>query len=171
MTASPLRIGPLGPEEIRAFLPHREPFLFVDKILEITAGVGPDGKPTPVGTTARGVKRFTPEMDFFRGHFPGYPITPGVIVTESGGQIGCFVFYPFMKKPQLKGGDGEPLKLVGVNEARYRRPVLPGDEIESVVTIKRGKRALWFFDCKVTVKGELCAEMELLANFDLKIDI
>ena len=154
------RIGELGPQQIRDFLPHREPFLFVDKILEIVTGVGADGKPTPVGTTVRGVKKFTADMDFFRGHFPGYPITPGVVVAEACGQIGCFVFYPFMKVP----------KLVGINEARFRRAIVPGDEIEAQVTLRRGKRSIWIIGGTVTVRGEAAGEMELIANFDLKID-
>jgi 3-hydroxyacyl-[acyl-carrier-protein] dehydratase len=164
------RVGALGVPEIRAFLPHREPFLFVDRILEVIPGKDAEGKTAIVGTTAKGVKRFTGEEDFFRGHFPGYPITPGVIVTESCGQIGCFVFYPFLKEKKLIGADGEPLKLAGVNEGRFRRPVLPGDEITATVTIKRGRKSLWFFECKVEVGGEPAADMELIANFDLKVE-
>lgn len=164
------RVGPLGVPEIRAFLPHREPFLFVDRIFEIIPGTDERGNTSIVGTKVRGVKRFTGEEDFFRGHFPGYPITPGVIVTESSGQIGCFVFYPFLKEKKLIGADGEPLKLAGVNEGRFRRPVLPGDEIEATVTIKRGRKSIWFLDCKVEVAGEVAADMELIANFDLKVE-
>ncbi len=165
------KVGPLGAEEIHAFLPHRDPFLFVDRIDEVVVAKDASGNPTPLGTIARGRKRFTAEMDFFRGHFPGYPITPGVIVTEAAGQVGCFVFYPFMRVPKLLGGDGEPLKLAGVNSARYRRPVLPGDEIETEAILKRGKKTIWIIECTVRSKGELVADLELIANFDLKIDI
>lgn len=164
------RVGPLDQEAIRVFLPHRDPFLFVDKIIEVLPAIGEDGRPTPIGTICRGVKRFAPEMDFFRGHFPGYPITPGVIVTESAGQIGCFVFYPFIKNRVLLGADGEPLKLAGVTNARYRKPVWPGDEIEATIEIKRNRKSIWFFDSTVKVNGDVVAEIELIANFDLKID-
>lgn len=163
-------IRSLGRKEIEAFLPHREPFLFVDAIDEIQVGRDSEGKPSPIGTIVKGRRKFRPEEDFFRGHFPGYPITPGVIVTESAGQIGCFIFYPFMKNPVLRGRDGEPLKLVGVGNGRFRKPVFPGDEIEATAKAVRGKRSLWFFDVTVRVAGELSAELELIANFDLNID-
>ena len=163
----PDQYGPFGKEEVLKYIPHRDPFLFVDEITKIVPGRDASGAITPVGTTVVGKRKFLETEPFFTGHFPGYPITPGVIITEAVGQIGTFAFYPFLKHKELRRPDGDLLKLVGVNSGRFRAPVLPNDEIEAHVTLLRGKKSIWIFGCDATVNGKTVVECELVANYNL----
>lgn len=159
--------GPLTPSQVVEFIPHRDPFLFVDAIDEIIPGLDDNNQISPVGTVVRGRRVFTDKEPFFKGHFPDYPITPGVIVTESIGQIGTFVFYPFLEPKKLQRANGDLLKLVGVNSARYRGPVLPNDELVATVKLIRGKKGIWILDATAEVNGKIVVECELIASYNL----
>lgn len=161
------KYGPFGKDIVLSYIPHRDPFLFVDEIHEVIPGRDADGKITPVGTTVVGTRQFKDSEQFFKGHFPGYPITPGVIITESIGQIGTFAFYPFLEEKKLQQPNGDLLKLVGVNSGRFRAPVLPNDTIEAHARLVRGKRGIWIFDCTASVNGKTVVECELVANYNL----
>ncbi|MXW21799.1 MAG: 3-hydroxyacyl-ACP dehydratase FabZ, partial [Candidatus Dadabacteria bacterium] len=105
----------LGVDEIKELLPHREPFLFVDSVLEIEKGKRISAE-----------KLFSPEEFFFRGHFPGNPIVPGVIITEAMAQAGGVLFnYSF--REELKKEGFENAYLMGLDHCRFRAPVVPGD--------------------------------------------
>ncbi len=161
------KYGPFDKEMVLNYIPHRDPFLFVDEILEIVPGRTEDGAMALKGTKVIGRRQFKDTEPFFKGHFPGFPITPGVILTESIGQIGTFAFYPFLEHKQLQQPNGELLKLVGVNSGRFRAPVLPNDTIEVEATLLRGKKSIWVFGCVAKVEGKTVVECELIANYNL----
>jgi 3-hydroxyacyl-[acyl-carrier-protein] dehydratase len=160
----------LNIDQIMKFLPHRAPFLLLDRVLEIhptgdVSDMAPAGK---VGTKVVGLKNVTYNEPYFQGHFPGYAILPGVLLIEIMAQTASFSVYPYLF--HQAGGNLEALArsfqciLVGVDSARFRRPVVPGDtlKIETVVTKCRGK--LWAFQCLITVDGQRVAEADILAN-------
>jgi len=158
-------------EKIRGFLPHRAPFLLVDRILDIQpqgdlsrfdAASGAE----KVGTKVVGIKNFTYNEPFIPGHFPGYSIVPGVIQIETMAQIASFALYPYLE------GKTELLKkfqciLVGVDSTRFRKPVIPGDtlRVEAELTKCRGK--IWGFHVEGFVDGQLAVEADVLANLTM----
>ncbi len=159
----------LNIERIQEYLPHRPPFLLIDRILEIepkgTLGdVSAEGK---VGTRVVSLKNVSFNEAYFQGHFPGFAILPGVLILESMAQTASFSLYPHMRDQLEKYRGKFQCILVGVEGARFRRPVVPGDSlrIESVVTKTRGR--LWAFQCVATVDGQKAAEAEILANLIL----
>ncbi|MCM2322270.1 MAG: 3-hydroxyacyl-ACP dehydratase FabZ [Oligoflexia bacterium] len=156
----------LNIDEIRRFLPHRAPFLFVDRILEIhPQGDLNDLSPEKmVGIKVVGIKNVSYNEPFFQGHFPSCAILPGVIIVETMAQVSSFSLYPYMCRDIDRLARDFQCIMVGVDAARFRRPVVPGDtlRIETVVTKCRGK--LWAFHCEATVDGQKVAEADILAN-------
>lgn len=158
----------LGIDEIRKFLPHRSPFLLVDRILEIQPACDADTFATSpqnaVGTKVVGIKSVSYNEPYFQGHFPSFSIVPGVLIIETMAQVSSFSLYPFMYKDIDRLSRDFQCILVGVDGARFRRPLVPGDSlrVETVVSKCRGK--LWAFTCRATVDGQLVAEAEILAN-------
>jgi 3-hydroxyacyl-[acyl-carrier-protein] dehydratase len=157
---------PLNINQIQQFLPHRAPFLLVDRILEIHPVGNPDLPPPAagIGTRVVGLKNVSFNEPYFQGHFPGYAILPGVLVIETMAQVASFSVYPSMIQDLARLSRDFQCILVGVDGARFRRPVHPGDtlRIETVVSKCRGK--LWAFQCTATVDGQKVAEAEILAN-------
>ena len=141
----------LGVDEIKELIPHREPFLFVDSVLEIKKGKR---------ITAE--KLFSPEEFFFRGHFPGSPIVPGVIITEAMAQAGGVLFnYSF--REELKKEGFENAYLMGLDRCRFRAPVLPGDKVVLEVELVRRRSRIMFFSAKAAVSGKEVATAEISA--------
>jgi 3-hydroxyacyl-[acyl-carrier-protein] dehydratase len=156
----------LNINQIQRFLPHRSPFLLVDRILEIHA-VGDLDAPPPVaqvGTRVVGLKNVSFNEPYFQGHFPGFAILPGVLIIETMAQVASFSVYPSLEKDLDRLAREFQCILVGVDSARFRKPVVPGDtlRIETEVTKCRGK--LWAFQCTASVEGQKVAEAEILAN-------
>jgi 3-hydroxyacyl-[acyl-carrier-protein] dehydratase len=156
----------LNVNQIQRFLPHRSPFLLVDRILEIHP-VGNLDAPPPVaevGTRVVGLKNVSFNEPYFQGHFPGFAILPGVLILESMAQVASFSVYPNMAKDIDRLSREFQCILVGVDSARFRKPVVPGDtlRIETEVTKCRGK--LWAFQCTALVENQKVAEAEILAN-------
>lgn len=154
-------------DQIQRFLPHRPPFLLVDRILEIHP-MGDVDRPPPVaevGTRVIGLKNCTMNEAHFQGHFPSRAIVPGVLILETMAQVASFSVYPNMVKDLDRLSREFQCILVGVDNARFRRPVVPGDSmrIETEVVRCRGNK-LWAFQCQVLVDGQKVAEAELLAN-------
>ncbi len=130
--------------EIEAILPHREPFLFLDEITELTAG-----------RSVTAFKTLTGDEEFFRGHFPGYPIFPGVLMIEAIAQAGAVIV---LTQPENKGKLGF---LAGVDNARIRRKVFPGDTMTISVEIEKFRLGIGIGSGKVTVNGEVAATATL----------
>ena len=129
--------------EIQKILPHRYPFLLVDRILELEPN-----------KRAVGIKNVTINEPFFQGHFPGHPIMPGVLVLEAMAQVGSFTFL-------FENDKGKLLYLVGVDKARFRKPITPGDQIrfETEVVFIRSKMGK--ISGKAIVDGQVAVEAEL----------
>jgi 3-hydroxyacyl-[acyl-carrier-protein] dehydratase len=133
---------------IQTYLPHRYPFLFVDRIIELEQY-----------KRAVGLKNVTANEPFFMGHFPERPVMPGVLILEAMAQVaGVLAFYSL-------GGRRDYIPLfTGIDKARFRTPVVPGDQLrmELEVLRRRGDR-IWVFVGTTTVNGKLAAEAELQA--------
>jgi 3-hydroxyacyl-[acyl-carrier-protein] dehydratase len=140
--------APLGPAEIRALIPHRYPLLLVDRIEEIEPGV-----------RAIGLKNVTQNEPFFQGHFPDYPVMPGVLVIEAMAQVGAVGV--------MAGGEHrDRLALfAGIDGVRFRRQVLPGDVLRMEVEITRLKGKVGRGKGRATVEGERVCEAELMFAF------
>lgn len=137
----------MGREEIEKFLPHREPFLFVEGVLELE-----------VGKRIVAVKRFRPEEEFFRGHFPGNPVVPGVIIVEALAQAGGIL--AFATSPENKN---IPV-LVGLENVKFRKPVLPSMEVMLDVQILKRRAQMWKMRGEAFVEDIKVAEAEILAS-------
>jgi 3-hydroxyacyl-[acyl-carrier-protein] dehydratase len=136
-------------QEIMTFLPHRYPFLLVDRISDFVKG-----------EKIVGIKNVTINEPFFQGHFPGHPIMPGVLIIEAMAQVGGIYAH-------LAGeveGDKVPY-FVGIDQARFRKPVLPGDVLRLELTLTSLRRGIYTFAGKGYVDDKLVAEAELKATF------
>lgn len=134
----------LDVEEIKKILPHRYPFLFVDRILEMGEN------------TAVGLKNVSATEYFFQGHFPTKPIMPGVLMIEALAQVGGVLF---LSKSENKG---KLAFLVSVNKARFRRMVVPGDQLRLEVEIVKMKSKIGLMKGRATVEGEEVCDAEIL---------
>jgi len=138
----------VGVTEIQEILPHRYPFLLVDRILEIE-----------LGKRVVGVKNVTINEPFFAGHFPGHPIMPGVLILEGMAQVGCFLL---MRSLNLQGVK-KVVYFTGIDGARFRRPVVPGDQIRFEVSIVQLRRQMCRMKGAALVDGKIAAEAEMNA--------
>lgn len=135
-------------KEIREYLPHRYPFLLLDRVLEIESG-----------KRILALKNVSINEPFFDGHFPGLPIMPGVLIVEAMAQAaGILGFYTEGKKP----ADGSIYLFAGSDKLRFKRPVSPGDQLHLSAEIVANKRSIWKFSCRAEVDGKLAASGELL---------
>ena len=136
-------------EQIKRLIPHREPFLFVDKVIDLEPGV-----------RILAVKRFDPEDYFFEGHFPGKPIVPGVIIVESLAQAGAILVYA----SQMEELRGKQPALVGLENVKFRKPVLPSDEVKLQVQILKKRSQMWRMQGEAFVGEAKVSEAEILAS-------
>lgn len=135
--------------KILNILPHRYPFVLVDRILEIEPG-----------KRIVGIKNVTINEPYFQGHFPGYPIFPGVLIVEAMAQTwGICVF-----ALQPEEAENKNLFFSGMDKVRFRRPVIPGDQMRMEMELIKHRGPLWKFGGKATVNGDLVTEAELLAS-------
>jgi 3-hydroxyacyl-[acyl-carrier-protein] dehydratase len=135
-------------EEVLARLPHRYPFLLVDRAL--------DYKPF---TSIRGIKCVTVNEEFFQGHFPGAPVMPGVLLIEAMAQAGALLMSKSLDVDVAK----HLILFMAVDDARFRKPVKPGDRLELVVEVIFHRRNIFKYRGRVEVDGELVAEAEFAA--------
>ncbi len=132
-------------EEIKDIIPHRYPFLLIDRILEVEEG-----------KKAAGLKNVTGNEDFFNGHFPGYPVMPGVLIVEALAQVGAVAM---LKKEENKG---RLAFFAGIDKCRFKRQVVPGDQLKLEVEMTRVRGAMGKGKGIATVDGELVCETELM---------
>ncbi|MFI0396119.1 3-hydroxyacyl-ACP dehydratase FabZ [Paracoccus jiaweipingae] len=140
---------------IKRIIPHRYPFLLIDKVRDIVPF-----------ESAVGVKNVTVNEPHFQGHFPEMPIMPGVTIVEAMAQASAVlvgISMDIIDKPLLT-------YFMGIDKAKFRRMVVPGDVLELHVTAKRSGGKIWKFEGRATVDGQLAAEAEFTAMMDLKTD-
>ncbi len=153
-----MKYGPLGKEEVLQYLPHRDPFLFVDEIVEINIAENFRKENSLQGSTIIGRNTFHKDMPIFKGHFPGFPLTPGVVMVESMAQISIFCLYPFIKLDK-----NNLVKLVAVDNARFRGMVKPGDTMEVFTKAINHRGSFISSEAKATVNKKIVAEAKLMA--------
>lgn len=139
----------LDVNQIMELLPHRYPFLLIDRVLEYEAG-----------KSLSAIKNVTINEPFFGGHFPGQPVMPGVLILEAMAQgTGLFAFL------QMGGSESSKLyMLVGIDKARFRGQVVPGDRLHIEIALKRQMRGIGMFECRALVDGEVVAEAEMMCS-------
>jgi len=133
--------------EIRAILPHRYPFLLVDRILEMDA------------ERVVGIKNVTHNEPFFQGHFPDFPVMPGVLIVEAMAQTAGILVLA-----SLPNRDSKLVLLVAIESARFRRPVVPGDTLRMEMAVVKRKASVAKFAGRATVDGQLAAEVEVMCK-------
>ena len=140
---------PVNVEQIQQLLPHRYPFLLVDRVIELV----PD-------QSAVAIKNVTINEPFFNGHFPGHPVMPGVLIVEAMAQAAGLLT---QLSNRMKGNHGSPLfYLVKVDNARFSAPVVPGDQLRLEVSVKRVMRGMGLFMARTVVDGKEVASCELM---------
>lgn len=139
-------------------IPHRFPFLLIDKVLEVHEGTQP---PSRLGRKAVAIKNVTFNEQFFQGHFPDFPVMPGVLVIEAMAQAGCMAF---RRETDLKMN----VLIASIKEARFRKPVVPGDTLLLTAEITKDRGQMVVLKCKAEVEGQVVAEAEMLASITLK---
>src|SRR6476646_982138 len=133
----------LNIEQIKEIIPHRYPFLLVDKILEVDEG-----------KRAVGIKNVTANEEFFNGHFPDYPVMPGVLIVEALAQVGAVAM---LKKEENKG---RLAFFAGIDNCRFKRQVVPGDQLRLEVEITRLRGTVGKGRAVATVDGEIACETD-----------
>jgi 3-hydroxyacyl-[acyl-carrier-protein] dehydratase len=136
-------------QQVMKYLPHRYPFLLIDRVLECT-----------VGESLTALKNVTINEPFFQGHFPEQPIMPGVLVIEALAQATGLLSFCSMQADHNK----KLYVLVGIDKARFRGQVLPGDQLHLQVSLKRNMRGILMFEGKALVDGKVVAEAELMCS-------
>ena len=141
---------PMDINGIMKILPHRYPFLLVDRIVELEHG-----------KRCVGIKNVTINEPFFPGHFPGHPVMPGVLIVEAMAQVAGIMAY--------LASDEETRKKVSyfmaIDSAKFRKPVVPGDQLQIEISTTFNRRGIWGVDGKAFVDGKLVTEASLKATF------
>jgi beta-hydroxyacyl-ACP dehydratase FabZ len=140
-------------QDVMRIMPHRYPFLLVDRILEVVPG-----------EKLRALKNVTINEPYFQGHFPGAPVMPGVLIVEAMAQAGGLLF--FNTQPNSK--PGALFYFMGIDKVRFRKPVVPGDQLILEVRFINLRSSAAKMAGRATVEGKLAAEAELMATFGEK---
>ena len=131
-------------------LPHRYPFLLVDRVLEVVPN-----------ERIHAIKNVSYNEPFFPGHFPHHPVMPGVLMLESLAQAAALLSFESL---EIDPGDDTVVYFVGIDGARFKRPVSPGDQLHLHVSIARYARGLWKFKAEAKVEGQIATEAELMCT-------
>ncbi len=132
--------------EIQKLLPHRYPFLLVDRVIELEPNV-----------KAVGLKNITANEEFFQGHFPGNPIMPGVLIVEALAQLGGILAFGSGVSP------GKSVYFLSIEKAKFRKPVVPGDQLRMEVNVLKLRGSVWKFSGNALVDDKIAAEAEFTA--------
>ncbi|MDN6857185.1 3-hydroxyacyl-ACP dehydratase FabZ [Pseudomonas sp. CAN2814] len=135
--------------EIREYLPHRYPFLLVDRVVELDIEA----------KRIRAYKNVSINEPFFNGHFPQHPIMPGVLIIEAMAQAAGILGFKML---DVKPADGTLYYFVGSDKLRFRQPVLPGDQLQLNAQFLSVKRGIWKFDCHATVDDKAVCSAEII---------
>jgi len=136
--------------QIKQYLPHRYPLLLVDRVLDWESG-----------KQIRAIKNVSANEEFFNGHFPNKPVMPGVLMIEALAQTAALLaFLTMCQKPD----ENAVVYFVGIDGARFKRPVEPGDQLVMEVEILRQSRGIWKFQSRALVDGQLAVEAELMCT-------
>ena len=140
-------------EEIQSMMPHRYPFLLIDRVHSVDLDA-------ENGAVIHAYKNVTINEDFFNGHFPGHPIMPGVLTLEAMAQAAGILAVNMSKER----ADGSIIfYFAGINNARFKRPVTPGDRLDLEARFIACKRGIWKFECRAMVDGELACSAEIIS--------
>jgi len=131
--------------EIMQYLPHRYPFLLVDRIIDLQPG-----------KSITGIKNVTFNEPFFQGHFPGQPIMPGVLIIEAMAQVAGIAAFS-------SGMEGKAVYFMSIEKAKFRRPVVPGDQLRLEIKVLQHRGNVWKFSGAATVEGKLASEADFTA--------
>lgn len=137
-------------KEIQRVLPHRYPFLLVDKIIEIE-----------LGKRIVGIKNVSINEYFFQGHFPGYPVMPGVLIIEAMAQVGGVL--AFKSTEEKMDISNKLIYFAGIDKVKFRKPVLPGDQIRFELEVIQTREPYWKLKGVALVEGKKVCEAELMA--------
>jgi len=140
---------PLDVEAIQRLLPHRPPFLLVDRVTSWTPGV-----------KLVALKSVTMNEPHFAGHFPGHPVMPGVLILEALAQAGGLLAILSLSPEEVRR---KVTYLMGIDAARFRKPVVPGDQLELVVEVTRRKGPVWKQSGRALIDGQVVAEADFMA--------
>ncbi|MGD0883870.1 MAG: 3-hydroxyacyl-ACP dehydratase FabZ [Thermodesulfovibrionales bacterium] len=132
-------------KEIQDILPHRYPFLMVDKIIELEPG-----------QRSVGIKNVTVNEPFFAGHFPGNPIMPGVLIVEAMAQVAGIMAF-------RSGVHGDEVYFMSIEQAKFRKPVVPGDQLRLEITVRQRRGNVWKFSGSALVDNKVVAEADFTA--------
>lgn len=136
--------------QIKQYLPHRYPLLLVDRVLNWESGKSIDA-----------IKNVTINEEFFNGHFPNKPVMPGVMTIEALAQTSALLaFLTIGQKPD----ENAVVYFLGIDKARFKRPIEPGDQLRMHVDILRHSRGIWKFQARATVDDQLAVEAELMCT-------
>ncbi len=144
-------------EMIKEVLPHRYPFLLVDRILGVKDGPIPGSRE---GRTVTAVKCITINEPIFQGHFPERAIFPGVLIVEAMAQAGALAFFQ-------PNDDAFEIMIASISGAKFRRPVVPGDRVELIVTVEKDRGKMIVLDGQALVDGKKVAEAKVMAYVSL----
>jgi 3-hydroxyacyl-[acyl-carrier-protein] dehydratase len=136
--------------QILQYLPHRYPFLLIDRVLELVPG-----------ERIKALKNVSMNEPFFPGHYPHHPVMPGVLIVETMAQAAAILSFETMGR---RPDDKSVYYFAGIDGARFKRPVSPGDQLVLEVSITTSKRGIWKYAAVARVDGQLAAEAELLCT-------
>jgi 3-hydroxyacyl-[acyl-carrier-protein] dehydratase len=134
--------------QILEHLPHRYPFVLVDRVLEIEPG-----------KKIKAVKNVSINEPFFPGHFPHHPVMPGVLIVEALAQAAAILSF---KTGNFMPSDDSVYYFAGIDKARFKKPVSPGDQLILEVSIDRILKGIWKYNCSASVDGKLVAEADIM---------
>ncbi|HEX19955.1 MAG TPA: 3-hydroxyacyl-ACP dehydratase FabZ [Acidiferrobacteraceae bacterium] len=144
-------LNQLDIHEVLKHLPHRYPFILIDRVLDYTPN-----------ETLTAIKNVTINEPFFQGHFPHRPVMPGVLVVEAMAQACAILTF---KSQGTYPGDDAVYYFVGIDKARFKKPVEPGDQLLIKVDVDRIMRGIWRFKAEVTVDEQVCCSAELMCTY------